>query len=62
LDDDVVNLRPQAVVLLIGTNDLEEQAEPETIAANLKLILARLKAHNPKMPIVLCQVFPVPNP
>jgi lysophospholipase L1-like esterase len=58
LDDDVVNLRPQAVVLLIGTNDLEEQAEPETIAANLKLILARLKAHNPKMPIVLCQVFP----
>jgi len=58
MDDDVLNLRPQAVVLLIGTNDLEEKAEPETIAENLKLILAKMKQHNPKMPIVLCQVFP----
>ena len=58
LKEDVLTLRPPAVVLLIGTNDLEEQADPETIAANLKLILAALKAHDPKMPIVLCQVFP----
>ena len=28
------------MVLLIGTNDIEEQAEPETIAGNLQLILA----------------------
>src|SRR5262249_53747001 len=40
LPEDVLSLHPQAVVLLIGTNDLEEQAEPEVIAANLKLILA----------------------
>ena len=58
LDDDVVALHPSGVVVLIGTNDLEENADPETIAANLKLILAKLKASNPKMPIVLCQVFP----
>jgi lysophospholipase L1-like esterase len=58
LDQDVLALQPSGVVLLIGTNDLEEGAEPETIAANLKLILAKLKAHNAKMPIVLCQVFP----
>jgi lysophospholipase L1-like esterase len=58
LQEDVLSLKPAGVVLLIGTNDLEEQAEPETIAANLKLILAALKQHNPKMPIVLCQVFP----
>lgn len=58
LNEDVLALEPAAVVLLIGTNDLEEQAEPETIAANLKLILAALKSHNPKMPVVLCQVFP----
>ena len=58
LQEDVLALKPAGVVLLIGTNDLEEQAEPETIAANLKLILAALKQHNPKMPIVLCQVFP----
>src|SRR5205807_6682662 len=39
LQEDVLALEPRAVVLLIGTNDLEEHAEPDTIAANLKLIL-----------------------
>jgi lysophospholipase L1-like esterase len=58
LDDDVIALHPKGVVLLIGTNDLEEGADPETIARNLKLILARLKQADPKMPIILCQVFP----
>lgn len=58
LADDVLALKPAAVVLLIGTNDLEEKAEPEVIAGNLKLILAELKKHNEKMPVVLCQVMP----
>jgi len=58
LEQDVLALNPSGVVILIGTNDLEEGADPETAAANLKLILAKLKAHNAKMPIVLCQVFP----
>jgi lysophospholipase L1-like esterase len=58
LKEDVLSLKPTGVVLLIGTNDLEEQADPETIAANLKLILAALKEHDAKMPVVLCQVFP----
>src|SRR5207244_11311069 len=58
LKEDVLALDPQAVVLLIGTNDLEEKASPETIAANLKLILAELARHEAKMPIILCQVFP----
>jgi lysophospholipase L1-like esterase len=58
LKEDVLALLPRAVVLLIGTNDLEEQADPETIAGNLKLILAALKEHDAKMPIILCQVFP----
>lgn len=58
LQEDVIALNPSGVVLLIGTNDLEEGADAETIAGNLKLILAALKKHNAKMPIVLCQVFP----
>jgi len=58
LQDDVLALNPIAVVLLIGTNDLEEGATPETIAGNLRLILAGLKRHNARMPIILCQVFP----
>ena len=58
LKEDVIALNPAAVVLLIGTNDLEEGADPEVIDGNLKLILAELKRHDPKMPVVLCQVFP----
>lgn len=58
LQEDVISLNPSGVVMLMGTNDLEEMAEPETIAANFELIIAELKKHNPEMPIVLCQVFP----
>ncbi len=46
LNEDVLSLKPSAVVLLMGTNDLEEKATPETIASNLKLIIAALKKHN----------------
>jgi lysophospholipase L1-like esterase len=58
LDEDVLALHPAAVVLLIGTNDLEEGASPGVIAGNLKLIVAALERHDPRMPIVLCEVFP----
>ncbi|MBI1246408.1 DUF1080 domain-containing protein [bacterium] len=58
LEEDVLSLHPKAVVMLMGTNDLEEGAEPETIAANAKLIIDALKKHNPEMPIILCKVFP----
>ncbi len=58
LQEDVLALNPSGVVILIGTNDLEERATPATIAANLKLIIAALKKHNSKMPIVLCEVMP----
>jgi len=58
LQEDVLALNPRGVVLLIGTNDLEEGASPETIADNLELIVAGLKQYDPKMPIILCEVFP----
>ncbi len=58
LQDDVIRLNPRAVVLLIGTNDLEEWGSPEDAAGNLKLILAALREHDPKMPVILCDVMP----
>lgn len=58
LAGDVLSLHPRAVVLLIGTNDLEEGADPDTIVGNLRLILAALEESDPAMPIILCQVFP----
>jgi lysophospholipase L1-like esterase len=58
LKEDVIALDPRGVVLLIGTNDLEEKAGPEVIAGNVKLIIAALREHNPTMPVVLCEVMP----
>jgi lysophospholipase L1-like esterase len=58
LREDVLSLNPSGVVLLIGTNDLEEKATPEVIADNLKLIIAGLKKHSADMPIILCNVMP----
>lgn len=58
MKEDVEAIEPKAVVLLIGTNDLDEKAEPETIAGNVKLIIEELAKSNSKMPIVLCEVMP----
>jgi lysophospholipase L1-like esterase len=58
LKEDVLSLKPTGVVLLMGTNDLEEGADAATIAANTQLILEGLKAYNDKMPVTLCKVFP----
>ncbi len=58
LQEDVLALHPAAVVLLVGTNDLEEQAAPAVIAGNLRLIVAALRAHRADLPVILCKVFP----
>ena len=43
LDDDVLALDPSGVVMLMGTNDLDQGGSPATAAGNVKLILAELK-------------------
>ena len=58
LDEDVLSVNPKAVVMLMGTNDLEEGAHPASVGANVMLILKRLREHDPKMPVILCKVFP----
>lgn len=58
MPEDVLALKPTGVVLLMGTNDLEEGASPEVIAGNLKLLIKELKALSKEMPIILCNVFP----
>ncbi len=58
VEEDVIALKPAGVVMLMGTNDIEMGATPQTIVDNIKLIIEKLEAHNPKMPIVLCQVMP----
>jgi lysophospholipase L1-like esterase len=58
LQEDVLSLAPSGLVLLMGTNDLEEGATPEVIAGNFMLILDAVRQHDAQMPIVACLVFP----
>ncbi len=58
LQEDVLTLNPSAIVMLMGTNDIEVEIDPAAIGRNFEKILAAIKAHNPKLPIVLCRMFP----
>ena len=58
LGPDVIALEPAAVVLLIGTNDLEENASVGDVATNVELILEGLRRSDPDLPVFLCEVFP----
>jgi len=58
LKEDVLALNPKAVVLLMGTNDIEVEVPAEAIGRNFQKIVAALKAHDPKMPVIVCRIFP----
>ena len=58
LQEDVLSLHPKAVVLLMGTNDIETEVPAEAIGRNFQKIVATLKAHDPKMPVIVCRIFP----
>ncbi len=58
LAEDVLPLNPAAVVLLMGTNDIEVGIPAEAVGRNFAKITAALKAHNPRMPVVVCRIMP----
>lgn len=58
LEEDVLSLNPSAIVLLLGTNDIEVGIDPEAIGRNFAKIIAAIKEHDSEVPIVLCRMFP----
>jgi lysophospholipase L1-like esterase len=58
LKEDVLDLHPRALVVLIGTNDLGEHTTPADIAKNLQVFLDRVRAVYPKIPVAWCLVMP----
>ena len=58
LNADVLDLKPRAIVLLIGTNDIGLGANPEDVAENIKAILLAIRNSNPNMPVIVCKVMP----
>lgn len=58
LQQDVLSLNPSAIVLLLGTNDIEVGIEADAIGRNFEKIIRAIKQHDAKTPIVLCRMFP----
>lgn len=58
LNQDVLALNPKGIVMLMGTNDLEEGADASQVSKNIELILTAIQKHNPKIPVTLCRVLP----
>jgi lysophospholipase L1-like esterase/poly(3-hydroxybutyrate) depolymerase len=58
LKEDVIDVNPRAVVLLIGTNDIGLGATPELTAANVQTIVRELRAAHLKLPVLVCKVMP----
>jgi lysophospholipase L1-like esterase len=58
LQEDVIDLKPRAVVILIGTNDMSAKEDLSLLMANLTSILKTLRDYNPSLPIVLCKLPP----
>lgn len=56
--EDVLDLRPKAIVLLIGTNDLSCHAAPAGVIENINAIVGLAREQDATMPIVLCTIPP----
>lgn len=56
--EDVLDLKPSAVVMCIGTNDLSAHAAPADIMANITAIVKLARAYDPAMPFILCTIAP----
>ena len=56
--EDVLDLKPQAVVLCVGSNDLSAHAPPAGIEKNIVAILDMAQKAEPAVPVVLCTIPP----
>jgi lysophospholipase L1-like esterase len=60
--EDVLDLHPKAIVLLIGTNDLTARQPASQTLENVRSMLAMKDEQQPRVPLFLCTVPPSANP
>lgn len=60
--EDVLDLNPRAIMLLVGGNDLSAHGNPAFAEENTAAMLDMAKALNPATPIILCQGPPSADP
>ncbi|MGB8353199.1 MAG: GDSL-type esterase/lipase family protein [Chthoniobacteraceae bacterium] len=56
--EDVLDLHPKAIVILIGSNDLSAKEAPSDAISNITDILALAEKGAPSAPIILCTIPP----
>lgn len=62
LDDIVFPYHPRQIVLYVGENDLpQESATADTVLARTKLLIGRIRAGLPEVPIVYISMKPSPS-
>jgi lysophospholipase L1-like esterase len=62
LKEDVLDLHPKAIVILIGSNDLSSKEPVADALANISDILDLAKNGAPTAPVILCTVPPRDSP
>lgn len=60
--EDVLDLHPKAIVILIGTNDLTAHEPATDAVSNINDILAMIAKEDQTTPVILCTVPPSANP
>jgi poly(3-hydroxybutyrate) depolymerase/lysophospholipase L1-like esterase len=58
MKEDVLDLHPRAVSILVGTNDLALGGTPEQVIENLKAIVAEIHKQDRNVPVILNLVMP----
>jgi lysophospholipase L1-like esterase len=61
LQEDVIDLTPKAVIILIGANDMSAKEDLSLLVSNLTSILNMLQDYKNFLPIVLCKLPPRDN-
>lgn len=62
LQDNVLNIRPRCLVILIGTNDIGLETSVEFTVSNVDEILSTVQKECPETKIILEAVYPVNKP
>lgn len=60
--EDVLDLKPRAIVLLVGGNDLSAHGDPAAAAGNMAAMLDLVQAYDPNLPVILGQGPPSADP